>query len=333
MNAAVDLSNGRFREARQADWERLESLIGRIERGRAASLSDEDLFELPVLYRATLSSLSVARETSLDADLVSYLESLATRAYFILYGVQPPLSRRIRYFFAIAWPQAVRSIGRETLVAVGMLLIGVIAAYLMVSRDPAWFYAIVSDDMAGGRGPQASTQELRAVLYQSGDALGVFATFLFTHNSQMALLCFALGFAFGVPTILLLLYNGCILGAFLAVYVPKGLGLEMAAWLSIHGTTEMFAIAIAGAAGLHIGMAVAFPGRGSRAEAAVEAGRVAAIAMLGVVVMLAVAGVLEGVGRQVVRADAVRAVIGGIALLGWLFYFYIMPVREADIHG
>ena len=331
--SALDLTSSRFREVRQDDWERLERLIDRIERGRAGSLSDEDLFDLPILYRATLSSLSIARETSLDAALVSYLEALATRAYFILYGVQQPLWRRAGYFFAVAWPHAIRTIGRETLVSVGMLLLGAIAAYLMVARDPAWFYAIVPEGLAGGRGPQVSAAELRAGLYQSGDALGVFAAFLFTHNAQMALMCFALGFAFGVPTIVLLLYNGCILGAFLAIYVPKGLGAQLIAWLSIHGTSELFAIGLAGAAGLHIGMAVAFPGRASRADAAVAAGRIAAIAMLGVVAMLGVAGVLEGIGRQVVSADAARAGIGILALLGWLYYFYVMPVREAAIRG
>ncbi|AJP73200.1 stage II sporulation protein M [Sphingomonas hengshuiensis] len=328
-----DPTGARFRDLRQADWERLETLIARIERGRASSLSNEDLFELPVLYRGALSSLSVARETSLDADLVGYLESLAARAYFILYGVQPPLWRRIAQFFAVAWPQAIRSLGRETGVAVAMLLIGTLAAYWMVSRDPSWFYAILPSDLAGGRGPHASAAELRATLYDPGDALAVFAAFLFTHNSQMALMCFALGFAFGVPTVLLLFYNGCILGAFLAIYVPKGLGLAAAAWLSIHGTTELFAIALAGAAGLHIGMAVAFPGRAARVDAAVSAGRTAAIAMLGVVVMLSVAGVLEGVGRQMIRADGVRAAIGGAALLGWLLYFYVLPLRTDAADG
>lgn len=330
--SASDLSSGRFRAAREHDWDRLEALIDRVERGRAPLLSDEDLFELPVLYRATLSSLSVARETSLDANLVAYLESLATRAYFILYGVQPPLWHRISGFFAHAWPKAIRAIGRETLVAVLLMLVGALAAYLMVIRDPAWFYAIVPEDLAGGRGPQASPDELRAVLYHSEGPLALFAAMLFTHNAQISLMCFALGFAFGVPTVLLLLYNGCILGAFLAIHVSKGLGLQAVAWLSIHGTTELFAIALAGAAGLHIGMAVAFPGRAARGDAAVSAGRTAAIAMLGVVVMLGVAGVLEGVGRQVVQNDAARAAIGGVALLGWLLYFYLMPVRE-DLDG
>jgi uncharacterized membrane protein SpoIIM required for sporulation len=326
--SAFDLSSARFREAREYDWARLEGLIDEVERGRAPSLSDEDLFDLPILYRATLSSLSVARETSLDADLVAYLESLATRAYFIIYGVQPPLWHRIRAFFAQSWPEAMRAIGRETLVAVLLTLVGALAAYLLVASNPAWFYSIVSEDMAAGRGPHASAAELRSSIYQSEGPLALFATMLFTHNAQVSLLCFALGFLFGVPTVLLLLYNGCILGAFLAVHVSKGLGFQLAAWLSIHGTTELFAIAIAGAAGLHIGMAIAFPGRAARSDAAVSAGRTAAIAMLGVVLMLGVAGLLEGVGRQVVQSDWMRAAIGGFALLGWLFYFYVMPLRE-----
>jgi hypothetical protein len=93
--SASELSSGRFRAAREHDWQRLEALIGRDRARPRASLSDEDLFELPVLYRATLSSLSVARETSLDADLIAYLESLATRAYFIIYGVHAPFWKRL----------------------------------------------------------------------------------------------------------------------------------------------------------------------------------------------------------------------------------------------
>lgn len=329
--APSQFASARFREARTIDWLELEQRILEIERGRTRTLSDEDLLELPVLYRAALSSLSVARETSLDADLVAYLEALCARAYFVLYGVQPPLRRRLAGFFGAGWPLALRSLARETLIAVLVMLLGAVAAYCLVASDPSWYHSIVPGDLAGGRGPQSSAAELRAGLYDGGGEdgmLGAFATYLFTHNAQMALMCFALGFAFGVPTLLLLLYNGCILGAFLAVFVSKGLGLPLAAWLSIHGTTELFAIAIAGAAGLRIGMAVAFPGGLSRTAATAAAGRTAAFAMIGVVLMLAVAGLLEGVGRQVIRSDAVRVAIGGCALLGWLLYFYVMPVRE-----
>ena len=89
-----------------------------------------------------------------------------------------------------------------------------------------------------------------------------FATFLFTHNAQIAIFAFALGFACAVPTVLLILYNGLMLGAFFALFAAKGLGPNVAGWLMIHGTTEIFAICISGAAGIRIGMAIAFPGHG-----------------------------------------------------------------------
>lgn len=329
--AAPPLVNAsRFRAAHAADWERLERLVGLMERRSIRALSDDDLLALPLLYRTTLSSLSVARETSLDRALVGYLEQLSTRAYFQLYGVPTSAGTQARGFFARDWPLAVQALWRETLVALALTVVSAVAAYLLVRADPAWFYAIIDPELANGRDPAASAATLRDSLYgRQDDMLATFATYLFTHNSQVAILCFALGFAFAVPTAMLLVYNGLMLGAFFAVFAPKGLGLGLAAWLSIHGTTEIFAILIAGAAGFRIGGAIAFPGDRSRTDAAVAAGRLAATAMVGVVLMLLVAGLLEGIGRQVVRADDLRALIGGATLMGWLTYFYLPRRRDA----
>jgi uncharacterized membrane protein SpoIIM required for sporulation len=112
------------------------------------------------------------------------------------------------------------------------------------------------------------------------------------------------------------------LGALLALYLPHGLGWELGGWLAIHGTTELFAIALAGAAGLRVGRSVAFPGRATRMAAATEAGHLAATAMVGVVLMLFVAGLLEGIGRQTVTALPLRYLVGVVALVGWCAYYY-----------
>jgi uncharacterized membrane protein SpoIIM required for sporulation len=160
-------------------------------------------------------------------------------------------------------------------------------------------------------------------LYNGKDEmLEAFAAFLFSHNSQVAIFCFALGFAFGLPTAMLLVYNGLSLGAFLALFSSRGLGFEIGGWLFIHGTTELFAIILAGAAGLRIGWAVVFPGQQARLQAASHAGRTAAIAMAGVVLMLLAAGLLEGVGRQEITSDLARYGIGSAALLLWLLFYY-----------
>ncbi len=326
----------RFRAAHEADWERLDGIVTAIEKRGVRGVPDDALLVLPLLYRSALSSPSVARETSLDRSLVTYLEQLCTRAYFQIYGVPVAATRQLAGFFLRGWPAAVRSLWRETLVSLLLTVAGALVAYLLIAGEPAWFYAIVPPGMAQGRDPGASVELLRQTIYDPGSrragqsALTLFASFLFTHNAQIAIFSFALGFAFAVPTALLIAYNGLMLGAMLAVFVPRGLGVGFVGWLLIHGTTELFAIMISGAAGFRIGLAIAFPGRQSRTDAAVAAGRSAATAMGGTVIMLAVAGLLEGIGRQTVTSDAGRYAIGIAMLVGWLAYFYLPRRSHGD---
>ena len=318
------LRSHRFRREREADWRRLETILARAERQSPQALSREDILAAPVLYRATLSALSVARSTSLDRGLIEYLETLSARAYVFVYGARTSVRERLVQFFRHDWPQAVRGIGRETLVAAILTLAGALTAAALTVADPDWFFSLIPAELAGGRDPTASTESLRATLYERPQegGLSAFATALFTHNSQVALGAFALGFAFGLPTVALLLYNGAALGAFLALFTSRGLGFEATGWLLIHGVTELFAIVLAGAAGLHVGWAMAFPGERTRMDALTAAGRTAGLAMAGVVVMLFLAGLLEGFGRQLIQVDLARYGVAAVTAVLWGVYFY-----------
>lgn len=319
-----ELRSRRFRTEREDTWRRLEALLDRLERGRLSDLTDAELLSIPALYRSTLSALSVARATSLDQGLIAYLEGLSTRAYFLVYGTRAGLGQRVASFFVHNWPQAARALWRETLLAWALLAGGAVGAALLMAGDADWFYAFVPSGLAGGRNPSASAGMLRETLYggQSG-AYGLFSTYLFTHNAQVAITAFALGFMFCFPTALLMAYNGATLGAFFALFASHGLGLELGGWLAVHGVTELTAVALAGAAGFRIGAAVAMPGRLSRMQAVSAAGSQAATLMAGVFVMLLCAGVLEGVVRQAVTDDAQRYAIGALTGLAWYAYLYL----------
>lgn len=324
--AELQLKSHRFRAEREADWRRLETLLARVEKGGARKLNRDELVEMPVLYRQALSSLSVARAISLDQGLVGYLESLCTRAYFFIYGARSRPIERLAGFFVRDWPRAVRALWRETLISGGLLVLGTVVAYVLVRRDPDWFYGFVPQPLADGRDPAASTAFLKSTLYHpklnAHEGFAVLAAFLFKNNAQVALFAFALGFALCVPTAALVLYNGCTLGAFLALFASRGLALPVIGWLFIHGVTELFAVTLAGAAGLSIGWAVAFPGERHRVDAAAEAGRKAALVMGGVVVMLFVAGLLEGFARQMIQLDVARLAIAAASAAIWGVYFY-----------
>ena len=327
-------SSGRFRAEREADWIAFDLLLTKLEKKGARALTSDELLQLPILYRATLSSLSIARATSLDQALLDHLEALSIRGYFLIYGVRETRRDRLRRFFLYDWPAAVRAVWKETLIIALVIMLGALTSWSLVASNPEWYYNFVDEAMSGGRDPRATAEFLRSTLGH-GEAAGgqesglhIFATYLFTHNSRISILSFALGFAFGVPTMMLEYYQGIGLGAMLAVFSAKGLGVDFGGWLFIHGTTELFAAALSGAAGLRIGAAVLFPGARSRLDAASDAGKTAGKVMIGVILMLLVAGLLEGFGRQLITDTGARYAIGTVMLLLWLCYYYYVPRRK-----
>ena len=330
---AASLRSDKFRLEREVDWQRLDLIVTALEKGRPKRISDEDLLDLPVLYRKAASSLAVARETSLDAAAIDYLESLVRRAWFQVYGPRMTLTGWLRRFLGGGWSAAVRGIWLDICIALFMMIAGTAVGWLLVAQDRDWFYALVPGGMSGGRVPGADVEVLRETLQPTDGAegLSMFAAYLFSNNTGVAIMAFALGFAFGIPTMLLLIYNMALLGAMLFVFVEAGLGWEFGAWLSVHGTTELGAILLAGAAGMHIGRSMAFPGNRSILAAAQASGVRGAQVMAGCTLMLVLAGLLEGYVRQLVGAAEIRATIGGTILLLWCAYFALMRApRERD---
>ncbi|RIV85116.1 stage II sporulation protein M [Aurantiacibacter zhengii] len=330
---AASLRSDRFRLEREVDWKRLDQIVTALEKNSPRRISDKDLLELPVLYRKAASSLAVARETSLDAATLAYLESLVRRAWFQVYGPRIGLFGWLRRFLGGGWSAAVRAIWLDICIALAVMVAGTIVGWLLVDQDERWYYSLVPGAMADGRAPGADPDMLRETLgtAENADGLGVFAAYLFSNNTGVCIMAFALGFAFGVPTLLLLVYNLSLLGAMVWVFQEAGLGLDFAAWLSVHGTTELGAIMLAGAAGLHVGRTMAFPGDRSILAAMQSAGVRAAQVMAGCTIMLIVAGLLEGYARQLVGDTPSRLAIGGTMLTLWIVYFAAMPApRERE---
>jgi uncharacterized membrane protein SpoIIM required for sporulation len=328
---AATLRSDRFRLAREGEWKRLEAIVACMESGRLRKLSDEDVLALPALYRTAASSLAVARETSLDAATLAYLESLVRRAWFQVYGPRQGFARWLAGFLGGGFSQAVRAIWLDIVIALAVMIAGAAAGWLLVSQDQEWYWSLVPSQFADTRVPGASREVLLKALGTESSAAGLsgFAAWLFQNNAGVSILAFALGFAFGIPTLLLLLKEMATLGAMLWLFAGQGLTLEFVAWLSVHGTTELFAILLAGAAGLHVGRAMAFPGDRAILAATAEAGRRAATVMAGVVLMLICAAVLESFARQLVGETWDRLLIGGAMLAFWLAYFFAFRRRPA----
>lgn len=328
------LRSSEFRKGREASWRELEGFIQQVERRSLLVLSVEELQRLPLLYRSALSSLSVARSIALDRNLLLYLENLCFRAFLILYGPRTGVLRAAGDFFCRGFPATVRAARWHILLSALCLLTGLAAGFLLTVGDESWFSAFVSQGMAGDRGPGSSRDELlRDEIFAPWGGwsrmLGEFASFLFQNNATVGILAFSLGFAAGVPTVLLMAYQGLILGAFLALHWNRSLTVDFLGWVAIHGVTEITAIVFCAAGGFMLAERVLFPGRYGRLENLAIHGREAARLAVGAVVMFFVAAILEGGFRQLVASTPWRFAIGGATGILWLAYFLLAGQRRA----
>ncbi|MEJ8561933.1 stage II sporulation protein M [Yoonia sp. GPGPB17] len=325
MEEPTDLiRSARFRKEREDDWMRLEALVTKAEGQGLRRMSFGEARDLAALYREATTSLAIAREISLDKGLLRYLEALTARAYLSVYAPQESARGIVARFMRKSGPVAMRKSWFFVLLGFLSMGLGGLAGYLLYLDDPAWFYVLMPGELAGGRNPEATTSYLRSVIYDddpSASGLGAFATFLFSHNTRIAIFVFGLGVFLCAPAILLTFYNGLIIGVFVALHVDRGLGWDLFGWLSIHGVTELSAICIACGGGIQLGAAVLFPGQNTRAEALRIAGRDAAKLAIIAALMLVAAALIEGFGRQLIQDRNARLIIGWTIGGLWLMWF------------
>jgi uncharacterized membrane protein SpoIIM required for sporulation len=332
MTAQPDLlRSARFRLEREASWKRLDALVTKTERLGAAGLSYDEARDLATCYRQAMNSLSVARDISLDLALLTYLERLCARAYLVVYAPQASLRGLMAALIRDGIPQAVRRSAVPLFIGFLAMIGGFGVGYLLFQQDPSWYFSFVPPSLSDGRTPAASAEYLRQSLYdgasEGSESLGVFASFLFTHNTRVAILVFALGIFLSVPSFLLTFYNGLLLGAFYGMFAAKGLGYDLFAWLSIHGVTEISAICFACAGGARIGLSVLMPGDLTRRESLRLHGRDAVKLMVLAGLMLIVAAFIEGFLRQWVQSPDLRLLIGWGFGAGWLAWLTLSGSR------
>jgi uncharacterized membrane protein SpoIIM required for sporulation len=305
------------------DWDELERLLARGRRS-VGRLSPEELYRLDVLYRRVAIHLAQVRTRTRDERLAAYLNQLAAAAHAVIY--LPPrqgILSNIAIFAALGFSECVARNWRAHAISAALVFAGAILAYHASSHDVLAAYALA---MPGDPRLPGTPRERLLEYLQHGQDMGsgtksFFASSLFTHNLKVGLVAMGLGVLAGVPTVILMLYNGMILGAFVAVYVKAGLGLDVCAWILPHGITEITAIILCGGIGLVLSSAVISPGLKTRAEALVEAGAEAGRTAIGVAGMLVLAAFIESFIRQSHLTTNERLIYAALTAAFWIIYF------------
>jgi len=319
----------RFIDQRKNAWQRLEELLKLLNTRSLRRLQRHEVRELGRIYRRTASDLAIARAESRDPRLINYLNNLVVRAHGRIYQADAETSSRIGKFFAHDFPATFRRTWRYTLVSFSVFLLFSIIGFIGTKHDPEF------SELVGV--PPAFRElyiETKTHWWEDlNEANQVGASSIFTHNIQVTIYTFAFGALFGVGTLFYLAYNGATIAAVLALTYRAGFGNDLVTFMVGHGVIELTCIFIAGGAGLLIGSALLIPGDLSRADALKSRGKEAGRLMMGVAVLLVVAGIIEGFISPAPIPAAIKFTIAG--LTGIALYSYLLLAgreRELDRH-
>jgi uncharacterized membrane protein SpoIIM required for sporulation len=312
------MASDRFIEKHKTAWQRLEDLLKLLDSSSLRRLHREEVRELGRIYRRTASDLAIARAESRDPRLINYLNSLVIRAHGRIYQADAQGGSRIKGFFAHDFPQTFRRTWRYTAFSFGVFAVFSVIGFLGTKYDPEF------SELVGV--PPAFRElyiENKVHWWEDlNEANQVGASRIMTNNVQVTIFTFAYGALFGVGTLYTLAFNGAVNAAVLALTYRAGYGNELLTFMIGHGVIELSCIFIAGGAGLLIGSALLMPGDLSRADALKSRGKDAIRLMMGVAVLLVVAGVIEGFISPAPIPPVIKFSIG--AITGLALYSYLL---------
>lgn len=304
--------------ARRAEWERLDEL------GRTRRLTSAEVDELVERYRAASADLADIKTSAGRSTEGDHLSTLLARARLRLTGAGDNVLRQVPRFFALQLPAALYRLRWTTLaITLGFLLVGVLAAVWIV-QDPAVLAAL---------GDQADLEQYAEedfASYYSENPAAAFAGTVWTNNAWIAAQCVMFGVT-GIWPLMVIMQNAIGIGTAGAVLFAFGRGDVFLLYIAPHGQLELTCIFVAGAAGLHIFWAWVAPGTRSRGESLAAAGRSLATVAVGLIIALAVSGIVEGFVTPQPWPWVVKIGIGTLVLAAFLFYMLVVGRRAARL--
>ncbi|HXT10823.1 MAG TPA: stage II sporulation protein M [Candidatus Angelobacter sp.] len=276
-------------------WTELEATLNRLEAEPNAQLSLEKVQRFHELYERTAADLAKLTTYSSEPETRRFLENLVSRAYGDIHETREKRSRfsPLTWFFQ-TWPQTFRKHVRAFYLSVAITIAGCAFGGLAIAFDPGSkpvlmpFPHLLQDPAKRVAEEENSTYD-RLQGHKTS-----FSAELMTHNTKVSILTLSLGMTWGIGTIIMLFYNGVILGAVAVDYIRAGQTKFLLGWLMPHGVIEIPAILIAGQAGFLL--AVALIGRNRRVSFRTRLREVSgdvSTLIFGVALMLIWAGFIE----------------------------------------
>jgi uncharacterized membrane protein SpoIIM required for sporulation len=310
-----------FIAAHRGEWARLEHLIMRSH--RPGRMSGAEVDELVRLYQQAATQLSIVQTRSPDPILVARLSRIVADGRAAVTGTHSPALRDIGRFFVVSFPLAVYRC-RSWWLPTAFISLAVAAAF-------GWWIA-THPEVQRGLLPAHSVRALTSTefehYYKAAPAHD-FATHVWTNNAVAAATTLVGGVLLGLPTLYFLFVNVLNLGVDGGYMVAAGKSGVFFGLIAPHGILELTAVFVAAGAGLRLGWTMIDPGPRRRADAIGAEFRATIPIALGLIVVLAVSGVIEAFVTPSGLPTWARIGIGVAAEAAFISYVWILGGRAA----
>ena len=310
-------SRGDQLAARQSvRWVEFQALVERATRNGLPALAPAELTDFAARYREVAADLARARTYRADPVVIERLERLVAGGHNALYRDERKTARVVWHAVAREFPAAVVHARRHVFAAFLAFAAPAAIGYTMLRERPALAEEVLPQVMLD-RAAEARSRIAQHHTYAEAEARvrPLMASWIIANNVRVAFACFAGGVFAGVGSLLLLAFNGLSIGTVAGHFANVGVLRYLLEFIVGHGALELFAVWVAGAAGLLLGQAIVAPGELARGDALVLAGRVAVRMIGAAVVCLLVAGTIEGFISASPGGIAMRVAASGGSLL------------------
>lgn len=309
----------RFIEQNSQKWRELDELL-------KARQQDPD--KLSELFIKLTDDLSYARTFYPRRSVRVFLNNQAQRIFSSIYRNRRLTGSRFAGFWKEDLPQVIWLSRRELLLSLVLTLFFIGVGVFSSIHDNDFARVILGDHYVRMTEANIEAGDPMAV-YKGEEESWMFLRITF-NNLRVDLLTFILGVLFGIGSIGILLYNGVMIGAFQYFFIERGLFWPSFLTIFQHGTLEVSAMIISGAAGLALGRGLLFPGTYTRVQA-FQFGAIRALKLFaGIIPVTIMAGFIEGfITRHTDVPDPVRILVIIFSLAFIIFYYVILPRRMA----
>ncbi len=317
MNIAVWL------EKRQQAWAELESYCDRLElTGRYRLGGPTSISRFASLYRSACADLALADAYHLPPATIAYLHRLVGRAHNQLY--------RSHRLAPSTWVETVlsdapRQIFADPCVRVATLLFFGLFSIAMLLGVSETRFVDFAPQMVGQEQLQQIEEMYAQPINGSLDHYVTMAGFYVMHNTGIGLKCFAFGVLI-IPCLFQLAFNAITLGTIFGYMAREDSvgGDHFLEFVTAHGPFELTAIALAGAAGLRIGIGLFATGGRTRIDSLRHNATLAVPVMAASATLFFLAALTEGFISPSPLPYTLKAAwaIGSAGLIS--FYFVVL---------